>query len=225
MKRIKPVKRYKFLRKGLKSEYGNCAWKIGKWKKHEGELVMCKAGFHACKNALNAFMNIQGEILAIVECRGEFLEDEDKECFREQRVLKAYKWTKKDSINLAIFSAELALPNFEKEYPDDMRPRVAIEAAKKVLLKDTEKNRKLAASAASSAALAAAYSAAFSAKSAAFLAASAALAAANSAASAASSAASAALAASSAAAIEKIQNYFETLVNELEEIETAKKEK
>ena len=45
------------------------------------------------------------------------------------------------SIKLAIFAAELVLENYEKEYPDDPRPRQAIEAARKVLKADTAQNR------------------------------------------------------------------------------------
>ena len=153
MKIIKPVKRWKFLREGLKSKNGNMVWKIGKWKKHIGKLSMCNAGFHACKEPYDAFSYFQGELLAFVECRGEYLKDENKECYREQRVIKAYKWTKKDSVKLAIFSAELVLPNFEKEYPNDKRPREAIEVAKKVLFDDTKENQSAAWSAAWSAAI------------------------------------------------------------------------
>jgi len=45
------------------------------------------------------------------------------------------------SLKLAIFAAELTLKNYEKEYPDDPRPRQAIEAARKVLKADTAQNR------------------------------------------------------------------------------------
>jgi hypothetical protein len=48
---------------------------------------------------------------------------------------------KKQRIKYAIFSAELVLNIFEKKYPEDTRPRAAIEAAKKVLLKNTKANR------------------------------------------------------------------------------------
>lgn len=45
---------------------------------------------------------------------------------------------------LAVFAAEQVLDFFEQENPDDKRPRLAIEAAKKVIENDTEENRKLA---------------------------------------------------------------------------------
>ena len=56
----------------------------------------------------------------------------------------------------AIFAAEQVLHIFEKKYPDDLRPRKAIEAAKEHLNNPCEKTKKAAAAAAYAAAYAAA---------------------------------------------------------------------
>jgi hypothetical protein len=56
----------------------------------------------------------------------------------------------KQRIQYAIFPAEQVLDVFEKKYPADKRPRLEIEAAKKVLERDTSKNRKAAHAAAHS---------------------------------------------------------------------------
>ena len=53
---------------------------------------------------------------------------------------------RKQQIQYAIYAAEQVLDIFEKEYPDDKRPREAIGAAKKVLKNDTKENREAAAS-------------------------------------------------------------------------------
>jgi len=142
------MRRYKFLE--LEEDnivsgfnYG-FIWEIGKWYKVRGKLEMCKNGFHCSPKPLDAFYYVHGDILAEVEVRGKSLKHFDKECWREMRITKAYKWQKKDSVALAIYSAELVLPNFEKEYPNDDRPRKAIEAAKKVLENDTKENREAA---------------------------------------------------------------------------------
>ena len=160
------MKRYKFLRfvRGkIKSENGSppCYWKIGEWKKCDKNLRLCNDGFHCSKKPLDALRWVAGEILAIVETKGDVIKDTDKECWSNMRILKVYKWTKKDSVALSIYSAELVLKNYEKIYPDDDRPRKAIEAAKRVLEHDTAKNRSAAWSAES-----AAESAAWSARSA-----------------------------------------------------------
>ena len=146
------MKRYKFLKlknKKIISSYNEkFKWEIGKWYKTDGELSMCENGFHCSIQPSDAFYYVSGEVLAIVETKGKSIEQLDKQCWEQMRIVKAYGWTKKDSIALAIYSAELVLPNFEKEYPDDDRPRKAIEAAKKVLENDTKKNRSAARSAA-----------------------------------------------------------------------------
>ena len=64
---------------------------------------------------------------------------------------------RKQYLAYAIFAAEQVLENFERKYPTDLRPRKAIEAAKKILENDTEENRTAAAATAASSA---AYSAA-----------------------------------------------------------------
>ena len=65
---------------------------------------------------------------------------------------------RKNKIRYAVFAAEQVLDIFEKEYPEDKRPRKAIEAAKKVAEDDSEENRRdsnVAANASYAAALAA----------------------------------------------------------------------
>jgi hypothetical protein len=146
------MKRYKFLRTGLKSNQGNCKWKVGKWKKFDGDLEMCQQGFHCSKTKYQAFSYVQGEILAEVEVKGKNKKQKDKEVWSEMMIVKCWKWQKKDSVALAIFSAEQCLKNFEKEYPDDKRPREAIEAAKRWLEHPTKKNQVAARSEAWSAA-------------------------------------------------------------------------
>ena len=141
---------YKFLRTGLKSNSGDYKWKVGEWYKEE-KLDICNSGFHASKTPLQALGYVAGEIVAKVEVKGHSIVQDDKECWSEMRIVKAWNWEKKDSVALSIFSAELCLKNFEKLYPDDKRPREAIEAAKKVLEADTEENRSAAESAAESA--------------------------------------------------------------------------
>jgi len=114
---------------------------VGKWHKHEGKLKMCRSGFHCSKNIIDAILYVDCEWLAQVEVKGKHLIQDDKECWQEMRITKRWRWTKKMSVSLAIYAAELVLPIFEKKYPDDKRPRKAIEAAKRVLKADTIKNR------------------------------------------------------------------------------------
>ena len=199
---IKDKKRYKFLREGLKSEYGYFVWEIGKWYKHEGEVKLCESGFHCSKEIGQAFKYVPGEILAEVEVRGKHDEGSEKDSWEEMRIVKAWYWKKVNSVSIAIFSAELCIENYEKQYPNDNRPRLAIEAAKTWLANPTKENEVSARSAASSAA--------WSARSAA-------QSAAESASSAVWSAQSASSAAAEAAVTKKIYQRFDEELTKLEE--------
>jgi hypothetical protein len=66
---------------------------------------------------------------------------------------------KPKSVAIAIACAEMVIDIFENKYPDDKRPRTAIDAAKKWLIDPNEKNRKAAADSANAAADAATYAA------------------------------------------------------------------
>ena len=142
-------------------------FRLNKWNKIEGELEICENGFHASENIIHAMGYVTAGWVAKVEVRGESEIQEDKQCWSEMRIIEWHKWTKKDSVALAIFAAELCIKEFEKACPKDDRPRKAIEAARAVLENDTAKNRSAARSAAESAAesaRSAAKSAAWSAK-------------------------------------------------------------
>jgi hypothetical protein len=67
-----------------------------------------------------------------------------------QSKIKASK-DPKERASLAIKCAEMVLYIFEKKYPNDKRPRKAIEAAKKCLANPTKENKKVAADAATDA--------------------------------------------------------------------------
>jgi len=114
----------------LASEHGGETWEIGKWHKIDGELAMCGRGYHASLNIVDAMQYVAPDALALVEVRGKHLKQDDKQCWEEMRVVKAWKWTKEDSVALAIYAAELALGIYKKQYPDDKRPRTAIGAAR-----------------------------------------------------------------------------------------------
>ena len=215
---------YKFLnQKGnsIVSEHGNQKWKIGEWVHVDGEMKCCENGLHASKTVYQAFSYVQGSVLAKVEVKGKHDDEDDKSAYSDMRIVKAYKWTKKDSVASSIYSAELCLKEFEKLYPGDDRPRKAIDAARAVLAHDTAKNRSAAWSAAESAAGSAWSAAESAAESAAWSAWSAAWSAADSAAESAWSAADSAGSAWSAArsaVIKKIDKFMVNRIKELEEL-------
>ena len=172
---------------------------------------------------MDAMSYVDMEILAKVEVAGKIIKANDKWTCEKMRVVEAYIWPKEESVKLAIFAAELVIDIYEKKYPNDDRPRKAIEAAKGWLENPSEAIWAAEAawsawSAASEAARAArAAWAAWAAVSAA------ARAAASEAASAAWSAVSAAAraAASEAAILDKIEGYLLSRIEYLEKYEVA----
>jgi hypothetical protein len=135
--------RYKFLnlRDGkIVSKSGDLTWEIGKWEHVDGKIVLCQNGLHSSKSPLDALNYVYGEVLAKVEIKGKIIEGDDKEVSSDMRIIEAYEWQQKDSVALSIFVAELVLKNYENLYPDDDRPRKAIEAAKAYLADPSERN-------------------------------------------------------------------------------------
>ena len=191
--------------KKFKAQHGKERFTIGEWLHKDGKPVLCKNGYHCSKGIGQALSYVQGDVLAVVEVKGKSDKQDDKECYSDMRIVKAYKWTKTDSVKLAIFAAEQVIDIFEKYNKEDKRPREAIEAAKKYLENPTKKNQDAAAGAAARAAAYSAYAAAY---------------AAYAAADAAAARAHAAGAAADAAAHKKIITKIEKwLVNHLEELE------
>jgi len=114
----------------LRSANGDETWKPGEWHKVDGPLAMCEHGYHASLNIVDSMKYVAPGAIVKVEVRGKHAEQADKQCWSEMRVAKAWEWTKWDSVELAVYAAELVIGIFEKQHPDDKRPRQAIEAAR-----------------------------------------------------------------------------------------------
>ena len=151
------------LREGkIVSDYDKSKWIVGEWRTVQAPENEC-LGLNCSENIVDAMGFVDMEVLAEVEIGGEIIVGDDKVTCEKMRIIKAWKWEKKNSVSMAIYSAKLCLNNFEKLYPDDKRPRQAIEAAKAWLNNPCEETESAAESAARSAAESAAESAAWSA--------------------------------------------------------------
>ena len=132
------------------SGYDNSEWKIGEWRTVCAPIRECE-GLNACKNIIDAINYVTPDALAEVEVFGGCIKGDDKVTCERMRIVRVWKWEKEDSVALAIFAARLCLKNFEDVYPEDNRPRKAIEAAEKYQNEPTEENVSAAWSAAESA--------------------------------------------------------------------------
>ena len=150
---------------GLVSQNNDFKWTLNKWESVEGPIKCCRNGFHASENILDAINYVKPGLICKVEVKGKHDSEYDKSAWASMRIVKAYEWTKADSVALSIYAAEECIAIYEEQVPGDDRPRKAIEAAKEWLKNPTEANRSAesAAESAASAAESAAESAAWSA--------------------------------------------------------------
>ena len=108
-------------------------WEMNKWFKVDGEIQCCKNGFHYSPTIMEAWGYVTPGWVSEVEVRGDRDDQGDKSACREMRLIRRAHMDDVIARKIAIYAAELALPIFEEEYPDDKRPRNAIETAKKYL--------------------------------------------------------------------------------------------
>jgi hypothetical protein len=134
------MKGYRFVTKHMKSEHGNVTWKIGEWQHCDGNLVLCENGFHASQEPLDSLDYQAGDRWFQCETKGEVLRDVDKFCARSMRLTKEIPISVLQQF--AIACAFKVLPMFENQYPDDNRPRKAIEASQTYLQSPTKSNAK-----------------------------------------------------------------------------------
>jgi len=151
------------------SGYDGSEWKIGTWRTVPKPKRECE-GLNCSEYIADAMGYVEIAVLAEVEIAGTIIKGNDKITSEKMRILHAYRWEKKDSVAMAVYAAELVIANFEKKYPNDKRPREAIEAARAWLInpcENTESAARSAWSAARSAVWSAVGSAVWSAESAA----------------------------------------------------------
>jgi len=159
------VKYYKILVKGKSCNGGKCDWFLprrgpGKWMSPvEGKLEMCSRGYHIVKaEDILDWTKEDCEIFG-VEPKGKVTYGDNKGICRSARLIKKLEWDDRIARSFACDCAERVLPIFEKEYPNDKRPRAAIEAARGYLAGVVTETARAAAGAAEAAAGAAAWAA------------------------------------------------------------------
>ena len=139
------MKGFKFLKDDLTSSNDpeQAKWTLGKWRKHDGPLEMCRSGFHASEDPYNSLKYVYGPRWFKIEAKGKVLKDDDKFVAEQMRIVKELP-TKRIAVRFAIACARRTLNRFEAKHPEDDRSRKAIEAAEAWLRKPTEENRSAA---------------------------------------------------------------------------------
>jgi hypothetical protein len=91
--------------------------------------VLCEAGYHVC--TAEHLLLWRDECLWEVEVKGESVHGNDKSAFEQIRLVRQIEaWNPKVLRIYAADEAEDVLHLFEAKYPDDNRPRLAIQAAR-----------------------------------------------------------------------------------------------
>jgi hypothetical protein len=103
----------------------------GKWMPEvKGTVECCQRGYHLI--TASQLIEWLGSTLWVAEGRGDTDIEPDKTAFRQARLLsKVEVWNDRTARIFACDCAERVLPLFEKRYPNDRRPRTAIEVARK----------------------------------------------------------------------------------------------
>jgi hypothetical protein len=127
------------------------------------EAVLCESGYHAvCASSLLDWLQRDTALVFVAEGRGENHNDRSKWVFEQMRLVgPALNCNPRVARLFACDCAERVLGSFEKHYPDDNRPRRAVEVARLFAEgQATESERAAAWGAAAAAAEAAAWDAA-----------------------------------------------------------------
>ena len=126
---------YKWLLPDMTTAVQRIPWPVavGEWTPKETP-VLCESGWHGMRerDVLEHLPGILGAQLWVVETKGTIVHGDDKFAASQMRLVEHIGTT--DERNLRLFAADCAedvLGLFEPEYPNDSRPRTAIEVARR----------------------------------------------------------------------------------------------
>jgi len=132
------TKYYKFLtadNKGKYSKYDFTKYlpvdgKPGKWLYKIDNIEMCERGYHCfTPEHILEWLSVQ---LYEVEIKGRRIHGDNKDVAQQMRFIrKVDAWNDRSARVFSCWCAERVLSMFEKEYPDDKRPRETIETARR----------------------------------------------------------------------------------------------
>ena len=142
------------------SDYDKSEWKIGVWRTVCEPTELCK-GLNCSEMILDTIGFVKPDVIAEVEIFGKCLKGTDKYTCERMRILRAWITPPKLYAEMAIFAAYQVLKYYEAKYPDDKRPREAIEKAQVCIDAIGTENAASAAASASYAAASAASDAAY----------------------------------------------------------------
>jgi hypothetical protein len=114
---------------------GSGQWPVeGEWLQVKGTLIPCERGLHVCKGE-EQLVSWLGPAIWTVEVDGEQIElDEDmpKLVVRRARLVQRVEtWNDRTARLFAADCAERSVQSYERSYPNDQRPRDAVNTARR----------------------------------------------------------------------------------------------
>lgn len=125
---------YKVLREDrMPCHGGSGQWPSpGVWREIEGDLVPCKNGLHVCTiEQLPYWLDFHTRYIWTVDIDGSVIKTMDKVVVSRARLREQSRWDNRIARRFLADCAEHVLPIYEDYFPDDARPRLAIEAARR----------------------------------------------------------------------------------------------
>ena len=102
----------------------------------------------ACEEAIDWFVENCKDNCSTEEAVDTLIKSKHKQAFEWSNWLMVRLLNDANKIKYAVFAARKVLPTYEGRYPDDLRPRLAIEAAEKFISDPSEINKDACAAAA-----------------------------------------------------------------------------
>ena len=123
------MKAYHFLTADMTTGYGRLRkpWAVGQTRRVTGPIELCERGYHSSPTPIAALEYAPGPMLCLVDVSQPVAVDDDKQVSRRRTLVQAVDATE-TLHRVACDIAEDVLPIFEEQYPNDDRPRRAIEA-------------------------------------------------------------------------------------------------
>lgn len=87
----------------IQSRHMQHPWEVGEWYHTYGYIETCCNGFHCSDSVLQAMNYVNGAVVARVEVRGSHSTQADKSAWREMRIVRAYRLTRRDLRDLVRF--------------------------------------------------------------------------------------------------------------------------
>lgn len=123
----------------------------GKWMPAISDPKPCVRGYHLCRDTTDLSQWL-GPSIWLAEARGAIVADGNKIVVAQARLIRRLPWDDRTARLFAADCAERVLPIFERERPNDDRPRKAIETARRFANGEVEDAARAAAEAAAEAA-------------------------------------------------------------------------